>query len=159
MKLFYQQGLGLIAISLIVSHSALAQQYAWIDENGHKQFSDQPPPASVPNNKIIYSKEHTNTSSVQPADTESHPKSIAEQELSYNKKHAEQVKQEKKNQEVANQVAAQKDDCKRMADFESVLNSGERIRQNTPDGERGYMSDEERATEQRNLKQKLTECN
>ena len=43
-----------IAIILlqIVAGAAFAQ-FAWIDPNGVRQYSDQPPPASIPKNKIL----------------------------------------------------------------------------------------------------------
>ena len=38
-------------------------QYIWLDEKGTKQFSDTPPPASVPKNRIIKEPGRSSTSS------------------------------------------------------------------------------------------------
>ena len=43
--------LGLLAG--VVSHAALAQ-YAWTDERGVRQYSDQPPPKSIPKARILH---------------------------------------------------------------------------------------------------------
>ena len=39
-------------IAGVVSHAALAQ-YAWVDERGVRQYSDQPPPKSIPKARIL----------------------------------------------------------------------------------------------------------
>ena len=41
-----------LLLAVAASSSALAQ-FVWIDANGTRQYSDRPPPASVPKNKIL----------------------------------------------------------------------------------------------------------
>ena len=161
----------LFASLLFVGSSALAQQYSWIDENGFKQFSDQPPPASTPKNKIMRGYDPARaTESAAPAtadgaasdtaaETTKKNKSIAEQEMAFNKQRAAQAAEDKKNREEASQLNAKKENCSRMTDYQRTLNSDERIRQTGADGERSYMSDEKRAEEQRSLQKKMQDCN
>ena len=66
-------------LSLVVSLVALASvlpavaQYQWIDANGRKVYSDQPPPASVPAKKVVQQPRNTpipaNLETIKPADT------------------------------------------------------------------------------------------
>ena len=66
-------------LSLVVSLVALASvlpavaQYQWIDANGRKVYSDQPPPASVPATKVVQQPRNTpipaNLETIKPADT------------------------------------------------------------------------------------------
>src|SRR3569833_2369090 len=42
-----------LAALLSMAAAVAAAQYAWIDERGVRQYSDQPPPASVPKQRIL----------------------------------------------------------------------------------------------------------
>ena len=42
-----------IALLLYVLAAGASAQYIWLNEKGRKQFSDTPPPASVPKHRIL----------------------------------------------------------------------------------------------------------
>lgn len=160
-----------ILITSSFAVSALAQ-YVWLDEKGHKQYSDIPPPASVPSNKILKGKgmappvvSNSNQASdkeeaVKPADQSAHkkPATLAEKETDYQKR---KLEQEKKNKEAADQekaAAEQQKNCERARAYNKALESGQRINHINEAGERSYISDEERARETQETRRTLEKC-
>ncbi len=147
-----------------MTSNAIAQ-YVWLDDKGHKQFSDQPPPITVPKSKILRSPDKTtSTSDSTPAGHDAvpgeikKPKTIAEQELMFNKQRAEREEKNKKAADDAKKIADKNDNCRRIASYQQSLSSGERIKQTGPDGEQSYMSDTQRADEQRIVQKRAEEC-
>lgn len=157
----------LLAASCLIGHRAFAQTpYVWVDDKGVKQFSDQPPPPSVPKSRIIkFSGKSIDNQDVpsgatndairpvKPAD------SVADRELAYKKHRDDVVAQEKKDAEAQKNSAAQAENCKRMRDYKAALDSGQRIAETDANGNRAYMSDDKRAQETSTLSQNLGECN
>lgn len=160
-----------ILITSSFAVSALAQ-YVWLDEKGHKQYSDTPPPASVPGNRILKGKgmappvtSNSNAASDdeaadRPADTTSNkkPATLAEKETDYQKRRLEQ---EKKNKEAAARekaAAEQQKNCERARAYNKALESGQRINHINEAGERSYIGDEERAREAQETRRILEKC-
>lgn len=166
MKLPTRRFLFASIISLTISASALAQ-YAWIDENGHKQFSDQAPPASVPKNKILKyaGKTPTDVSSVPSTTTAAdanektkQPESLADKELAYKKRRDELAAKEKKDEADAKRAATKRENCSRMKAYKQSLDSGQNIAQIDASGARSFMTNEKRAQELNELRQNMSEC-
>lgn len=147
-----------LAVLLCVSGGAAVAQYVWQDEKGVRQYSDVPPPASVPQERILKSPGQT----VRPAPTAAQPtaapSSLAEREADFQKRRAEATEKQQKDQEQARQDAERKRNCERLAQYGRALESGERIRGVTPSGERNYLSDEERERELRENRRARENC-
>lgn len=146
-----------------VASSAFAQ-YIWLNENGVKQYSDSPPPASVPKNRII--KENGRMPSYAPptaagdkAASASASMTTAEKNADFNKRRMEQEKKEKEEAEKAKQAAEKAKYCERVRNYNRTLASGGRVAQVDSKGERSFMSDEQRAKEIQEAQQALGECN
>jgi hypothetical protein len=156
---FKQKLLCLIATSLALP--ALAQ-YVWLDENGVKQFSDMPPPKSIPNNRILKSPNKAAITGISDATSDSEPtkktSSIADQNEEYNKRKAKQAEEDKKAQ-AAKQVAdAKAANCEKARAYQRALDEGIRITQTDNSGNRNYMTDEQRASESAKNKAALEDC-
>jgi hypothetical protein len=157
----------LFATSCFIGHSAFAQTpYVWVDDKGVKQFSDQPPPASVPKSRIIKFSGKSMDNQDAPSDASSDANkpakpadSVADKELAYKKHREEVAAQEKKDTEAQKNAAAKAENCKRMRDYKTSLDSGQRIAETDANGNRSYMSDEKRAQETSSLSQNLGDCN
>ncbi len=165
-------GLKRLAFALLLSASAGAAlaQYVWLDAKGVKQYSDMPPPASVPNSKILKSP----GSALQPVtppeatpaandenSTEKTPKappSLADKNADFQKRRAEQAEKDKLAAEKIQREAEKKKNCERAANYQRALGSGQRIARMTPSGERAYMTDEERAAEVRENQRNMADC-
>ena len=189
--------IGLIAG--VVSHAALAQ-YAWIDERGVRQYSDQPPPKSIPTARILHQPAESLRSnapalpattpaairagasaaeapaSAQPAGIAATPAAAAaaavaavptvpkpplttaDKNADFLKRKAEAEEKEKKLAEEARLAAAKARQCEQARSYASSLQSGERITIAGKDGERSYMSDEERQQESAEARRALAGC-
>jgi hypothetical protein len=149
-------------------HTALAQ-YVWLDEKGVRQYSDQPPPASVPNSHILKqpgavvqpavsamsSNEQASTAG---AATSQAPMTMEEREADFRRRRAEQAEKEKKVAEEARQAANRKKNCQRARAYHQALASGERISRTGDNGERSFLTDEQRERELRETRAVLNEC-
>jgi Domain of unknown function (DUF4124) len=158
----------LLAALFVVGASAFAQTpYVWLDDKGIKQFSDQPPPASVPKNRILkYSGRAMDSSQDTSGDADAdsakaakQPESLADKELAFKKRQEESAAKAKKAETEAKNAAAKADNCKRAQDYKASLESGQRISQTDASGNRSFMTDDARAQQLNDVNQKLGECN
>lgn len=152
-------GLALTAPALCLA------QWQWIDKDGRKVYSDQPPSTDVPVDKILKAPTGKGGRSMpvnEPAPqaaasapakpAASAPKlSGKDKELDEKRKLAEAAAAEKKKsqeEEVAQQRA---DNCDRAKKAKATLDSGQRIAQINAKGEREFMDDAARAVETKRL--------
>lgn len=160
-----------LALLLSGSCTAALAQYVWLDGKGVKQYSDMPPPASVPNSRILKSPaalpQTAPAAAPEEADTEEAkedgdaPKTaptLAERNADFQKRRMEQAEKEKQAAEQAKQAAAKKKNCEQVGNYQRALQSGQRITRLSPTGERIYLTDEERANAMRENRQTLSDC-
>ena len=157
----------IIALTLSLCASAAMAQYVWLNEKGVKQYSDQPPPASVPSSKILKApggvpRSDAPVSDAPAADSDAAkkaaPQSLADKNAEFQKRRAEQAEKDKKADDQAKQDAAKKTNCERARNYQQALNSGQRVSRMNKNGEREYLSDEERAKEEGEAKRALADC-
>ena len=146
-------------------------QYVWIDEKGVKQFSDMPPPTNVPASHILkqpsgtLSKSTTTSDADQPGETAKPasaqtkgPMTTAEQNAEFKKRRAEQTEKEKKATEQAKHDADKAANCDRARSYLRSLETGERIARTDTNGERTYLSDEQKNHELQETRRYLADC-
>jgi hypothetical protein len=144
--------------ALCLAGGAFAQ-YVWLDEKGVKQYSDRPPPASVPTSRIL--KQPGGVPALSSETTTPAPKaemSISEKNAEFRKRKAEQAEKEKKATEEAKVAAEKAKNCERAREFQRSLESGERISRTDKNGERSFLTDEQRDRELRDTRRILDEC-
>jgi len=138
-------------------------QYSWIDDKGTRVFSDRPPPPGTPANRILKAPHRLDASadsapapaaSPAPLDAPKQP-SLADREADYHKRLAERQEEEKKAQADAVRKGAM---CAEARRREVLLTSGVRIAQMDVNGERSYVSDEERARRLAGAREALAGC-
>lgn len=157
-----------VAILLASCAGTAWSQYIWLNDKGIKQYSDIPPPASVPDSKIIKSpKGAAVASSVAKADAETAdlseatkktPETIAEKNADFNKRKTEREKKDKEAEQNAKHAADKKKACEQASNYKRALDSGQRISRTDQSGERAFLSDEDRAQETKNNNRVLNEC-
>lgn len=153
-----------VALSAVFSSSIASAQYIWLDEKGTKQFSDMPPPPSVPPSRILKQPAgrpaalSQDSGEAKPAAPMSTEPTIAEKNAEFRKRKAEQAEKEKKAAEEAQRAADNAKNCERARDYQRLLDSGERIARTDKNGERSFLSDEQRAQESQENKRKLADC-
>ena len=154
---------------LAVSAQALAQ-YMWVDEKGIKHLSDQPPPPSVPDKRILKApgKPLFDPNAPAPAadsdasaSSDAKPKTptLAERNADYNKRQAEAAKKAQIASEDAAHKAAAASNCDAARNNQRALDQGVRLSTYDKDGQRSIMDDEQRAAAAAKNQKVLADCN
>jgi hypothetical protein len=172
-KLSWQKSV-LIAFLVCTVNSAWAQ-YVWLDDKGVKQFSDTPPPPNTPKNRIIKgpapatpekiraavnqdSSASAVASASAAASAKAGPLTTAERNAEYNKRKQEQAEKEKKDAAEAEQRVARQRNCEAARAHQRDLDSGVRIGQIDKNGERSFLTDEQKAQKSRENRKILDGC-
>jgi type IV secretory pathway VirB10-like protein len=157
--------LPLLAAALLFAGTAHAQ-YAWIDAKGIHHYSDQPPPPSAPAAKILQAPRGSSLRA-QPDEPAAAPPeaapakaqpTLAERDADFNKRAQERDKQEKKGAAEARHRAAVAENCESARQYKAQLESGIRVASTSADGERAFISDEERARQAAKANAVLRDC-
>ena len=158
------------ATLVLLSFSTMVlAQYIWLDERGMKQFSDMPPPASVPAKNILKQPGRSYTPSQSSdsgdasdkkatAEKDNTPMTTAEKNAEFQKRRAKQAEDEAKAAVEAKNAAAKAKKCGNARAYQRSLSSGERIATTDKNGERSFLSDEQRARELKDAQSALSDC-
>jgi len=164
---------GLIAgLALLAAGAAAHAQYVWIDDKGLKQYSDRPPPSSVPIKRILKAPNLTLMSGYSEAGAESAASAAsaastppakaapttAERNADFNKRKGEQAEQARKAGEEAQRKSALTANCEANRKHQALLESGARIATVEANGEQGFLSDEARARQLAATRRALGAC-
>ena len=159
----HPRGLRILAGMSLLAVVSLAQaQYVWVDSKGVRQFSDRPPPPDVPMSKILKAPNMPKAKLIIPdeapapaaaadapvasADAKAKaPPTLAEKEMEYKKRQKEKEEAQKKLTSENEQRRMKEENCASNRAAKAQVESGERVRNPDVNGERSYMSDEERA--------------
>ncbi|KQV80964.1 hypothetical protein ASD15_13845 [Massilia sp. Root351] len=169
------------ALSVLLALAALPAwshaQYMWLDEKGMKQLSDQPPPPSVPQNRIL--KQPSGQGAAAPgygpaaqspapaaegdapdaAESKvKRPPTVAERNAEFAKRKAESQAAEQKAAQEAARKAEQAANCDSARSNQAALDSGTRMTEFDKSGQRVFLSDEQRAERSRRNQKILAEC-
>ena len=152
---------------LLATATVAAQVYKWVDKDGKVQYSDMPPPPSV--SKTDPKKLNTGANSAAPAAANTSkttaaaanaPKSLQDRSKDADKRRIEDAEKARKDEEAQKAVKQNEERCGAATRYKGDLDSGRPIARNNDQGERTYMSDEERSTEIARIKSVMAEsCN
>ncbi len=164
----------LLAATALMAFAALAQaQYMWIDEKGIKQFSDRAPPPSIPLKNILKAPPGVLTappvlvqSDVAAAPALAAPAAAkakaapttADRNADFNRRQKEKADLELKEKDERDVKLAKAEQCEALRLSKRTFESGERIGVQQKNGDRGYMSDEQRAAESAKIDKNLATC-
>ncbi len=152
----------LIATSLLCVSSAALAQYAWVDENGHKQYSDMPPPTSahVKNVRTLqgnFSGASDDDNGASKAADKAAPTS-AEQDAAFRKRQEDLAEKNKKADADAKLAADKAQNCAHAQAYQRSLDSGIRLVQTDANGQRSFLDDNQRAQASKDNQQILSDC-
>ncbi len=138
------------AAVLLATATVAAQVYKWVDKDGKVQYSDTPPPPSA--SKADAKKLNTGTSTPPAAGTDAKPvgnapKTAQEKAKEADKKTKDEAEKAKKDEEAQKVAKMNEERCKAATRYKSDLETGRPIARNNDQGERSFMSDEERSAE------------
>lgn len=150
-----------LATALIACTSLAQAQWMWVNEKGVKQLSDQPPPPGTPANKILKAPRGSGLADLRkemeaaPAEGDDTPAAeaktpkprptLAERNADFNKRQKETAEKTAKADEEAKRETERKKYCSEAKANIGLLESGARISDTAPNGERTFLSDEDRA--------------
>jgi type IV secretory pathway VirB10-like protein len=158
----------LLAASALMACAALAHaQYLWIDEKGIKQFSDRAPPPSVPLKNILKAPAGVprapDVAAEAPAAAAAaakpkEPASLADRNADYDKRAKQAAEREQKEKDELQAKRDKAQNCAQAQAASAAIASGVRINLAGPNGERGFMSDEQRAVEAARVNRVIAAC-
>ena len=171
---------GKILVLLGATCSMAWAQHVWVDEKGIKQYSDKPPPASVPRERILKPAPKPVASLIQSAPARSAaadapatpagpaspaasaggkaPPTLADRNADFNKRRAEQAEKDKKIREQEKLAQDKAKNCERAASYKRSLESGARITRVDSKGEPAFLTDAQRADDIREAQKMLEGC-
>jgi hypothetical protein len=155
-------------------------QYSWIDGKGTRVFSDRPPPPGTPAGRILQMPRSAapataageagkapssavgsttaTTATTAAAVAPPKPPTLAEQETAYRERQAKREEDARKARESAEQKAALDERCASARQEERLVTSGTRMSAMDANGERYFLSDEERAKRLQAARRALADC-
>jgi len=174
--LYRQAALAVLALATALFCQAALAQYVWVGESGVRQYSDTPPPASVPANRILKapgmrsapaaSPDSPPTDAAAPANgaqpaagqPANAAPTLAQRNAEFNKRRIEQQEQAAKTAEENQQAANRARSCQHARSYMNTLNSGMRVARVDDRGERIFLTDSERAREVDATRRLLSQC-
>ncbi|MFI4938854.1 MAG: DUF4124 domain-containing protein [Burkholderiales bacterium] len=170
MKSTYLKQIVVLLAASSVAVSALAQ-YVWLDEHGVKQFSDIAPPSSVPQSRILKQPRRiggdtpvaapaapSGATATDSSASAKAPMTTTEKNADFNKRKLAKAEQDKKAEEEAKRQASQAENCARATSALNSLKSGIRVMTTGSDGQRAYLSDEDRAKQEAQQQSVVDSC-
>lgn len=154
---------------LLLAATAAHAQYVWIGPNGTRQYSDRPAPPGTPASKIVKAPGRPAFDAQAPAadaaaDAPSKPEdakappTLAERDAAFRERSKARAEQEQKDLQETTRQRRLAEHCAAARETQAQLDSGIRIAKIGPDGEKTYMSDEEKAARNERVRRALQEC-
>jgi len=159
-----------ISLALVCANTAFAQ-YIWLNDKGVKQYSDQPPPKSVPKDKIVKSPfglaRSTENTNSEPKSNDANkseiekiekPVTLAKKNEDFNKRKIAKEEADKKAETEQHNTEAKAKNCERAKSYKQSLDEGVLIMTRNKNGERIPLDETQRAKEAAEAKKILSEC-
>lgn len=164
----------LIAIGLLCISASSMAQWQWVDRSGRKVFSDQPPPADIPEKSIlkrpgsnvrsltVANDEEKASAAAQPASAARAPQANASEPglspAEKKKQQEEEAREAAKRKAEEEKIAkAKKENCDRAKSSLETLKAGVRIRTVNSKGEHTVLDDQARAAEEARIRKVMAE--
>ena len=140
-----------IALAAVAAGTAHAQAYRWVDKDGHVGYGDTPPPGAKTTPLRDVAPADTSAPAAPAADanagkeTKQGPLTPAEKELEFRRRMKEAQEAAAKADKERQEAEAKKANCEGAQQSLQTLESGQRITRIDSNGERYYISDDQRA--------------
>ena len=172
----------LFASALLLGSAVAHAQYSWIGPNGVRHFSDRPPPAGTPPSKILKAPRHAMPAPAvptapaapepQPAVSVAGPSpvaipdesrarltpTLAAREAAYRGREKQRAEDEKKEALDAQRKREIAERCEIARQAKGQAESGMRVGKIDANGERGFLTDEEKAANAARANKVLADC-
>ena len=145
-------GLGMAALACLALCMPAQAQWKWRDSRGQTHVSDIPPPRDIPDKDVLQRPDPTARKPPPPAAAAPSAAAVAgkpavDPELEERKRKTEQDQASRQKADDKKAQAARTENCQRAREQLATMESGMRVVRVRPDGEREYLSDEQRSSE------------
>jgi type IV secretory pathway VirB10-like protein len=144
-------GVALAALALLALTVPAHAQWKWRDERGQIHVSDIPPPRDVQEKDVLQRPDpaaRKPSPPPAPAAPAAVPgKAATDPELDERKRKADQEQAARQKADDKQAKSARAENCQRAREQLATMESGMRVMRVKPDGEREYLSDDQRASE------------
>ena len=151
-----RSALFLLAISLLAT-PALAQIYKYKDASGRMIISDKPPPGKGPTGPNLAPLE-TEVKPAPAAAPAATAKANVDPKLEARRQEQEAKAKAEQDEKTRVYEEEMKVACAESRTYLTALESGQRVARHAANGEREFLSDEQRATEIDKVKKRLSRC-
>lgn len=153
-----------IALAAFVVGTAHAQAYKWVDESGHVGYGDTPPPGATkvtPLQGVAPPPSATPSTETGAAAGATHgPLTPAEQEIEFRRRMKEAQEAAAKADREREAAEAKKANCENARQSLQTLRGGQRIMRVDSNGERYFISDQQRAEDTTRAREAVSQwCN
>lgn len=148
----------LLALAACAAVLPAQAQWKWRDAQGRVQYSDRPPPHTVPDKDVLLRPSSQPAVPLQPAaqgvtagvapGAAASAVPVRDAALEARKRQGEADEQAQRRAEEEKVARQRKDNCDRAREFARTLDSGMRIARVNAQGEREVLDDDQRAAEQ-----------
>ena len=176
-----------LGLALLFAAGLAQAQFVWVAPNGTRHYSDQPPPPGTPPARILkapglptISLQAANAqaanvpaasagpaaaaapaaapAAAQAADKPKGPPTLAEREADFRKRQKDNQEAELKAKEQARIQAANTEHCAEVRKAKQMYDSGIRVAEVGPDGQKRYLTNAERAQRSARAGAMAAEC-
>lgn len=143
----------LLAVSALLLVLPAQAQWKWRDEKGRIQYSDRPPPASVPEKNVLQRPASQPILLAAPSTAASAPAAasgpvVRDTTLEARKRQTEADEQAQRRAEEEKVARQRRENCERAREYARTLDAGMRVARVNAQGEREILDDAQRAAEQ-----------
>lgn len=150
----------LLCVAACLYALTASAQWQWLDKDGHRVFSDRPPPTDVPDKNILKRPGARGAAAVPAAPAETAapvaPAGV-DKSLDEKKKQAETAEAAKRKAEEDRNARIRAENCARAQQAKAGLDMGGRMTRINEKGEREFMDDAAIAAESQRLQGLISE--
>lgn len=150
----------LLCVAACLYALTASAQWQWLDKDGHRVFSDRPPPTDVPDKNILKRPGARGAAAVPAAPAETAAPAApagVDKSLDEKKKQAETAEAAKRKAEEDRNARIRAENCARAQQAKAGLDMGGRMTRINEKGEREFMDDAAIAAESQRLQGLISE--
>lgn len=128
----------LVLLLLTLPFAAFAEMYRWVDGQGRVHYSDQPPPKGAKSSSTVAAPPPPSYS---PSGEGTQAKTWQEKDAEFRQRQSAQAEAQAKKEKEEADAKQKKQNCEIARKQLQILESGQRVSDVNPQGEREYLDD------------------
>lgn len=150
--------IAIVFAALLIPATAFAQIYQWKDANGKVHYSDQPPPASVKQERTLTHRLGVTAGAPSSSSAPAPTQSIQDQESDFRERQVEREEARVSQEQEAGAAAERSRNCEAaQGNLRNLQVGGRTVRYDQKTGERVYMNEDELVQVQKDAQRAVDE--